>query len=465
MISSKSNLILILTIGCFLVSSKLLASEIIIIDSTNFKSFGFYFNNDYLINQLSVNFFDSTGNSYVIPAKKPLLITFTKGNWTSHPAIMHPGETYTVTYEDGEYIISNFSNNSNLSAIYDIEKNFGFTFPDFAGLQISKSTNLNYVYQQHNDKFKERIDFFNQYKKTVKLTPHDDQYIVSSLQFKYLTAILFPYFNRANTTEFPFSQIPEEYAKKIENEISEYTFHDSLLYIDMYRLFLWNYSRFLARESLGTELEFSTIFEIATSRFEGETKAFVSSMIIKKYENTYPVNFPEKLNYFLEDIPDGYYKNLVTKSSIINATKIFEKFGNEVLQDSSYKNISLQEILHQAKGKLVYLDFWASWCKPCLEEIPKSLSLAKELSHKDVSFIYISIDNDNDKWSRALENHFATSKNHFRLNPTSGLLKELAIQSVPRYMLLDKAGKVITLDAARPSDTRTIGTITRLLAN
>jgi len=58
------------------------------------------------------------------------------------------------------------------------------------------------------------------------------------------------------------------------------------------------------------------------------------------------------------------------------------------INNSSVKEV-IDSIKSQNKGKVIYLDYWATWCAPCKAEMPNSKKLMKELKGKDVSFIYV----------------------------------------------------------------------------
>lgn len=116
--------------------------------------------------------------------------------------------------------------------------------------------------------------------------------------------------------------------------------------------------------------------------------------------------------------------------------------------------------LDEFKGKVVYLDVWASWCGPCRAEFPFSKQLQERLSKKQkeqVVFLYLSIDDTEEVWKKAL--------NTLQLQGEQGLSKGgwksrtvqyFGIQSIPRYILINKNGQVTDADAKRPSMTDAI---------
>lgn len=116
--------------------------------------------------------------------------------------------------------------------------------------------------------------------------------------------------------------------------------------------------------------------------------------------------------------------------------------------------------LDDYKGKVVYLDVWASWCGPCIGEIPHSKALHARFSKKQlekVVFLYVSIDDSDVAWKNALQKHQLPgdqgwSKGGWR----SRIVQYFGIQSIPRYILINRNGQVAELDAKRPSSADAI---------
>ncbi|MEH0153340.1 TlpA disulfide reductase family protein [Limibacter armeniacum] len=163
-----------------------------------------------------------------------------------------------------------------------------------------------------------------------------------------------------------------------------------------------------------------------------------------------------------------YGKYLVTAKQQQLASEMEQKLKPFALGrpaiNFSFPDINGKEVsLADLKGKLVYVDMWATWCAPCRYQIPHLEALEKEMEGKDIVFVSISVDKEKAKWEKFLQQ----KKLHGIQLHTAGFDNELAkgynISSIPRFMLFDQEGKVVTVDAPRPSSTELKEMIERLL--
>jgi thiol-disulfide isomerase/thioredoxin len=126
--------------------------------------------------------------------------------------------------------------------------------------------------------------------------------------------------------------------------------------------------------------------------------------------------------------------------------------------------MSFDDVLKKYKGQVIYLDFWASWCGPCKKEMPYSQNLKKEYEGKDIAFVYISTDKNGASWLNMIDN-LEISGHHYRANPDvrMEIVERFNLQYIPRYILINKDGKVADANAKRPSDPMVKGDINKLL--
>lgn len=111
--------------------------------------------------------------------------------------------------------------------------------------------------------------------------------------------------------------------------------------------------------------------------------------------------------------------------------------------------------LEDLKGKYVYIDVWATWCGPCLREIPSLKEVEKDYQNKNIQFISISIDEpkDYEKWKNMVtEKELVGIQLLADNNWNSKFVQEYAIMGIPRFILVDAEGNIVSADAPRPSD-------------
>lgn len=120
--------------------------------------------------------------------------------------------------------------------------------------------------------------------------------------------------------------------------------------------------------------------------------------------------------------------------------------------------------LESLKGNVVLVDIWASWCGPCKVEIPHLETLQEKFRGKKVAFVSVSIDRDRNKWEKML-----ADKNLKGIQliadqaGNSKICRDYKVQGIPRFLLIDQAGKIVSAHADRPSSGKLEGLIEGLM--
>ncbi|WP_194851153.1 TlpA family protein disulfide reductase [Nonlabens antarcticus] len=114
--------------------------------------------------------------------------------------------------------------------------------------------------------------------------------------------------------------------------------------------------------------------------------------------------------------------------------------------------------LEDYRGKYVYIDIWATWCVPCIVEMPYMNEIEKEYADKNIQFIGLSIDDpakDEQKWRDMIVDKELHGTQLLADNQIdSKFVRDYYIYGIPRFILLDPQGNIITYDAPRPSEPR-----------
>lgn len=113
--------------------------------------------------------------------------------------------------------------------------------------------------------------------------------------------------------------------------------------------------------------------------------------------------------------------------------------------------------LEDLRGKYVYIDVWATWCGPCRGEIPSLQKVEEKYHDKKIAFVSISVDvqKDHDKWKNFVKEKSLGGIQLFADKDwNSDFTKAFGINSIPRFILIDPNGKVVSADELRPSDPK-----------
>jgi thiol-disulfide isomerase/thioredoxin len=129
------------------------------------------------------------------------------------------------------------------------------------------------------------------------------------------------------------------------------------------------------------------------------------------------------------------------------------------LTDASGKKLTLSQL----RGKVVYLDFWATWCGPCLAEMPASLELRRKFAGRDVVFLYVSLDAQAADWQKYLATKVVPTTNALHLHDGGAFdgpaPKAFNVQSIPSYWIIGRDGRILANNPPRPSTSPAIDNV------
>lgn len=230
-------------------------------------------------------------------------------------------------------------------------------------------------------------------------------------------------------------------------------------------LYGYDYIYYVARDlipkslrSLENERDLITNIDILDAKFEGIAKDYILAKQIFEYlKNNFTVS-NKLLRHYNEKSINTEYNSII--ETVIKNNKSFAKQSKRLKADrlieaSNLKITSIDEIIKNEKGKLILLDFWASWCQPCLEQMAEWERLRNDYKDKNIVFINISFDADLKAWQRKNETLGFDLKKSFVIENKANqqFIKKNDISTIPRLILLDKNGKIINSNTPEPGDS------------
>lgn len=104
--------------------------------------------------------------------------------------------------------------------------------------------------------------------------------------------------------------------------------------------------------------------------------------------------------------------------------------------------VPFKNIIKKHKGKTLVIEIWASWCGDCIKAMPKIKEL--QANNPDVDYAFISMDKTADKWKAGIEKHELKGEHYMANDQMKGVFgKAIDLDWIPRYIILDKTGKIV----------------------
>lgn len=139
------------------------------------------------------------------------------------------------------------------------------------------------------------------------------------------------------------------------------------------------------------------------------------------------------------------------------------EFTKEALADNMLstdgKEYNFREILKKYQGKTVVIDVWASWCPDCVKGMPKVVELQKQFP--EAVYLFLSYDKTPENWAKGIAKYGVEGEHFLVLSKWKGgtFSDSIDLDWIPRYMVLDKNGKIALYKAIEADDENLIRTI------
>lgn len=176
------------------------------------------------------------------------------------------------------------------------------------------------------------------------------------------------------------------------------------------------------------------------------TELYACAKIVGDLRDEVSEQTVDKAKAFLQTVKNADFATEV-EGKIVQASKLLP---GQPAFDFEMEDVE-GNVKHLAdfKGKVIYIDLWATWCGPCIQESPAFEALGKKYAGKDIVFLPVSTDTTTKPWLGYLDAH---KKELTQYHSNDVALKESwAIMYIPRFILIDKDFNIVNAYAPRPS--------------
>lgn len=146
----------------------------------------------------------------------------------------------------------------------------------------------------------------------------------------------------------------------------------------------------------------------------------------------------EKLSPVSKTLVNNYRKAMAEKREREERMKV----GNPAPQFTCYSPKGKEITPADFKGKVLLIDFWASWCGPCRAETPNLKKVYEEMKGKDVEFLSVSIDENMDAWKKAMKEDGASWPQACTKDVGKGVMDLYQFSGIPFILVIDKNGNI-----------------------
>ncbi len=415
------------------------------------------------------------GFEILLTCDRPMVAEVIMGMYSNLPLYIAPGDSLSFAYNKKD--LTNGHNNLIYRGPNAAENKILF---DLWQLYLFESQDYNYpesVFLDKLDSLKNMGEsIINSYRSGNPMGNND---FIDQAQIYIQYRIAYHLEKYHNTLKYSFAKEPEEKSKEFLSYQESFFIQDSLLldniaYINYIGAKVRNktLSIFLSeeydkqgRKMPGVRARFTAINSMFSDK---KTVDYLKYMSLHYEMLTWGNNAEVYFEEYKKTDPPQVYLDLLNNE----VSKITEAF-NEGMKMPNYSFFDADGNLHmmdEFKGKVVYMDLWATWCYWCHDE-RKHFEVVMDYfkdETDEIVFIGLSLDKEKDreKWKKMLHSKDIKGVQLIAQNAfDSKICKDFRVTGIPRFIILGKNGEIIQADALRPSDENIYTVLADLMKN
>jgi len=184
--------------------------------------------------------------------------------------------------------------------------------------------------------------------------------------------------------------------------------------------------------------------ELAETYLTGETKdLFKAILLLLKIQQTPSAQLTVELNDYALNATNQVYVAFLRKAfHDIKGLEVGMKAPTFQLLNEKGEIVHLEDY----KGKVVFLDFWATWCRPCIESMELHKTMHEQFKDKEVAFVYVSMENNPAVWKKYIKtrgikgNHLSAGE---QMGVKSPISNDYKVKNIPYSLIIDPNGVVV----------------------
>jgi peroxiredoxin len=231
-------------------------------------------------------------------------------------------------------------------------------------------------------------------------------------------------------------QIDSSFLLAIESDWQQ---DDAYLGNFYYREFLMAWLNYKNKADINaTKSPYISQYYLAEETLQERTKYFVMArMLALALRKNPPKIVKDTYEHFLKENP--YYE--LDRLVLDPFQKASSHQTGRPAPEFSLKNVAGKTVaLSQFKGKVVYLDFWASWCRPCIKKQTSMQTFEPKFDTSEVVFVHVSLDKNFDNWKEQVTQQQLKGVHLFYDHNTSRIVQDYEVFSVPKFFLITHTG-------------------------